>query len=59
MAGDKVDYLIKKINTTTTEGVNKVLSILNKMGLEKELLAKGIKQGDTVKIGDVEFEYYE
>ena len=49
----------KKINTTTTEGVNKVLSILNKMGLEKQLLAKGIKQGDTVKIGDVEFEYYE
>lgn len=59
VTGDKVDYLIKKINTTTTEGVNKVLSILNKMGLEKELIAKGIQQGDTVKIGDVEFEYYE
>ena len=59
VGGEKVDYLIKKINTTTPEGVNKVLSILNKMGLEKQLLDKGIKQGDTVKIGDVEFEYYE
>ena len=59
VGGNKVEQLIKKINTTTTEGVNKVLSILNKMGLEKQLIAKGIKQGDTVKIGDVEFEYYE
>lgn len=59
VGGSKVEQLIKKINTTTTEGVNKVLSILNKMGLEKQLIAKGIKQGDTVKIGDVEFEYYE
>ena len=59
VGGEKVEYLIKKINTTTPEGVNKVLTILNKMGLEKQLLDKGIKQGDTVKIGDVEFEYYE
>lgn len=59
VGGSKVEQLIKKINTTTSEGVNKVLSILNKMGLEKALIAKGIKQGDTVKIGDVEFEYYE
>lgn len=59
VGGDKVDQLLKKINTTTSEGVNKVLSILNKMGLEKELIEKGIKEGDTVRIGDVEFEYYE
>lgn len=59
VGGAKVEQLIKKINTTTPEGVNKVLSILNKMGLEKQLIAKGIKEGDTVKIGDVEFEYYE
>ena len=59
VGGPKVDQLIKKINTTTQEGVNKVLSILNKLDLEKKLIAKGVKQGDTVKIGDVEFEYYE
>ena len=59
VGGPKVDQLVKKINTTTPEGVNKVLSILNKMGLEKQLIEKGIKQGDTVKIADVEFEYYE
>ena len=59
VGGEKVEYLIKKINTTTSEGMNKVLSILNKMGLEQQLIDKGIKQGDTVKIGDVEFEYYE
>ena len=59
VGGEKVEHLIKKINTTTSEGMNKVLSILNKMGLEQQLIDKGIKQGDTVKIGDVEFEYYE
>ena len=59
VGGNKVEQLIKKINTTTPEGVNKVLSILNKMDLEKKLIEKGIKEGDTVKIGNVEFEYYE
>lgn len=59
VGGEKVDHLIKKINTTTPEGINKVLSILNKLGLEEQLVSKGIKEGDTVKIGDVEFEYYE
>ena len=57
--GKKVDELINKINTTTFEGVNKVLSILNKLGMEDKLREKGIKNGDTVRIADVEFEYFE
>jgi GTP-binding protein len=57
--GKKVEELIAKINTTTIEGMNKVLSILNKLGMEDKLRAKGIQNGDTVKIGDVEFEYFE
>ena len=57
--GKKVDDLIAKINTTTFEGMNKVLSILNKLGMEDKLREKGINNGDTVRIGDVEFEYFE
>ena len=37
----------------------KLASILNKMGVEDALKNNGIKDGDTVRIVDFEFEYYE
>ena len=37
----------------------KLASILNKMGVEAALKKSGAKDGDTVRIVDFEFEYYE
>ena len=35
------------------------LSIIRKMGVEDELRKRGVKDGDTVRIVDFEFEYFE
>lgn len=57
--GENIERIYKKINISTDEGVMKLASILNKMGVEEALKKNGIKDGDTVRICDFEFEYYE
>jgi len=57
--GENIERVYKKINISTDEGVMKLASILNKMGVEDALKKNGIKDGDTVRIVDFEFEYYE
>ena len=57
--GENIERVYKKINISTDEGVMKLASILNKMGVEEALKRNGVKDGDTVRIVDFEFEYYE
>ena len=57
--GENIERLYKKINISTDEGVMKLASILNKMGVEEALKKNGVKDGDTIRICDFEFEYYE
>lgn len=57
--GENIERIYKKINLSTDEGVMKLASILNKMGVEMALKKQGAKDGDTVRIVDFEFEYYE
>ena len=57
--GENIERIYKKINLSTDEGVMKLASILNKMGVELALKKNGAKDGDTVRIVDFEFEYYE
>ncbi len=57
--GYEVEKIYKKINITTDEGIMKLATILNKIGVEDALRKNGIKDGDTVRICDFEFEYYE
>lgn len=47
------------INLSTDAGVAKLLRVLDRMGIDDALKEKGAVQGDTVKIGEFEFEYYE
>ena len=57
--GENIERVYKKINISTDEGVMKLASILNKMGVEAALKKSGAQDGDTVRIVDFEFEYYE
>lgn len=57
--GDNIERIYKKINISTDEGVMRLATILNKMGVEDALRKNGIKDGDTVRLCDFEFEYYE
>ena len=57
--GDNIERIYKKINISTDEGIMRLATILNKMGVEDALRKNGIKDGDTVRLCDFEFEYYE
>ena len=57
--GENIERIYKKINISTDEGVMRLATILNKMGVEEALKKHGIKDGDTVRLCDFEFEYYE
>lgn len=55
--GKNVERLIAMTDLDMEESVKRTQQILNKMGIERQLVSAGIKEGDTVKIGQVEFVY--
>lgn len=55
--GEKVLSEYELINLTTDQGVAKLLSYLTKIGVDEALREKGATNGDTVRIGEFEFEY--
>ena len=55
---EKIEKLFK-MTKFTDEGVRRFSNKLRKMGVDDELINMGIKEGDTVKILDFEFEYTE
>ncbi|MEW6041756.1 MAG: GTPase ObgE, partial [Elusimicrobiota bacterium] len=57
VSGKKVERLTAMTNFNQEESLRRFQNILKKMGVEKELVRKGVKEGDSVKIGDFEFEY--
>ena len=47
------------INLSTDAGVAQLISYLGRIGIDEALKEKGAKDGDTVRIQDFEFDYYE
>ncbi|MDZ7345673.1 MAG: Obg family GTPase CgtA [candidate division KSB1 bacterium] len=56
--GKKVEDLVKMTDLTSEESVKRLQKILKKLGVEKKLKEVGVKEGDIVVIGDVEFTYF-
>ena len=59
ITGDEVTKKYALINLTTDAGVSQLISYLNRLGVDEALKKKGAKNGDTVRLQDFEFEYYE
>lgn len=59
VSGPEVERLITKLNLSTYEAMQKFLKIIRNMGVEEELRRQGIKDGDTVQMGPLEFDYME
>ncbi len=59
IVGERVIRTYNLINISTDEGMLRLLTYLNKIGVDDKLHEIGAKTGDTVKIADFEFEYYE
>ena len=56
--GKKVERLVAMTNFDLPEGVERTQHILKKMGIEKALLANGAKEGDSILIGPMEFDFH-
>ena len=55
---EKIEKLFK-MTKFTDEGIRRFSNKLRRMGVDDELVKEGIKEGDTVRILDYEFEYTE
>ncbi|KUK14127.1 MAG: GTPase ObgE [Synergistetes bacterium] len=57
--GDEIERLVSITVFESEEALVRFHKELRKLGIEDKLKELGIKEGDTVKIGDMEFEYRE
>jgi len=57
--GKPVESLYRRSNLTTDAGILKFIRILRYNGVEEKLKEAGIQDGDTVKVVEYEFEYFE
>jgi len=57
--GKLVTELVEKTNFDNQAALRRMLRILKHHGLNKKMQKAGLKEGDTVKIGPVEFDYLE
>ena len=55
--GDTVEKLFRMTNFNTEESYERFSNKLRRMGIDEELEKMGIKEGDTVRIFDFEFEW--
>lgn len=59
ISGERIEKLYKMTNISDDQGLMYLLGIMRKMGIDDELVKRGIKEGDIVQLCDFEFEYYE
>ena len=55
--GSKIDKMLGYTNLESAKGFNFFQNFIKESGIEKELKNLGIKDGDTVNVGGIEFEY--
>ena len=53
--GDRVERLAELTDFDTDESLQRFETVLAKLGVERRLRELGVNDGDTVKIGDIEF----
>ncbi len=57
VTGPEPDRLMRKMNLSNEEAIKRLLVIFRRMGLEKALREAGAKDGDTVRISELEFDF--
>ena len=57
VTGEAVDRIIRRVNIADYESLYYLHKKLDEIGLNKELKKAGVKDGDTVKIGNYEMEW--
>ncbi|MBW7476230.1 GTPase ObgE [Paenibacillus oenotherae] len=54
-----IEKFIKRVNLNTQDAILRFGRTMRKMGVDAELRKRGAKDGDTVRIGDFTFEFFE
>ncbi|MFW5985648.1 MAG: GTPase ObgE [Halanaerobiaceae bacterium] len=57
ITGELVDDIVEKTNFNNDSAVSRLMRVLRHNGLNKKMKEAGINEGDTVKIGPMEFDY--
>lgn len=57
--GEKIEKLMKMTNFMTDEGARRFARQLRRFGVDDALRKKGVQDGDTVRILDYEFEFFD
>jgi GTP-binding protein len=57
--GNLVEQLLASVNLDDSDSVKYFQKVLRKRGIVDELRQLGVKDGDTVKMHELEFEYFE
>ncbi|HHY13330.1 MAG TPA: GTPase ObgE [Thermoanaerobacterales bacterium] len=57
--GQKIKRIAAMASFDNEDSLRRFQRTIENMGVEEKLRELGIKEGDTVKIGNIEFEYYE
>lgn len=57
VVGKDIERLVAMTNFDNDEGLRRFQQIWRKQGIEDALKERGIQEGDTVRVGDMEFEY--
>ncbi|MDI3534211.1 MAG: GTPase [Thermosediminibacterales bacterium] len=58
VTGKGIERLVAMTDFDNEQAVKRFQRIIRKKGIEEELKKKGIKEGDVVRIRDIEFNYY-
>ena len=57
MSGSRVEHLVSHTNLESAASLDRFQAQLDRLGVNAALEAAGVEDGDTVRIGGVEFEY--
>jgi GTP-binding protein len=57
VSGPSVERLLQRTDFGSSEGLERFQSRLRRLGLEAALVEAGVEPGDTVRLGELEFEY--
>ena len=59
LSGERLEKMFKMANLQSDEGVQRFSRQLRRLGVDEKLREKGAKDGDTVHLFDIEFEFIE
>lgn len=59
VSGDRIEKLVRMTNLTSYDSIQRFARMMRQMGVDQALRERGAQDGDTVRIGDFEFEFVE